>query len=309
MNLAVAICTWNRAARLRGALASLANLDVPREVDWSVLVVDNGSRDQTAEVAASFSRRLSIRHVVETHPGLSRARNRALREALEAGRDYVLWIDDDVLVEPGWLSAYANAFQRWPEEAVFGGPVRPVLEGTPPEWLVRCLPRVAYTFAALDLGDEPVALGAAGSPLPYGCNFALRLQSVGTRRFREDLGRRHGGRLRGGEESELIAGLLAESRRGRWVPGARVTHQVGAERQTTSYLRSYSVNDAIDDDLTRAGAVRRSRVALLARWLAAEGRYRTSRLIHPPEVWVANLIAAGDAWGRLRAGASQRAHR
>jgi hypothetical protein len=81
---------------------------------------------------------------------------------------------------------------------------------------------------------------------------------------------------------------------------------VGAERQTTSYLRAYSANDAMDDQLSRAGAVRRSGAALLARWLAAEGRYRTSRLLREPEVWVGHLLAAGDAWGRLRAGAPPR---
>jgi glycosyltransferase involved in cell wall biosynthesis len=301
MKLTVAICTWNRAEQLAGALASLTKLEVPGSVALTVLVVDNGSRDRTAEVARSFAGELPVKHVIEPSPGLSRARNRALHEVEEVGGDYLLWIDDDVLVEPGWLAAYAGAFERWPDAAVFGGPVRPLLEGTPPEWLVRCLPRVSYAFAARDLGADPGPLGPSIDRLPYGCNFALRVGAIAGMSFREDLGRRQDGPGRGGEEIDFMQRLLARGRAGRWVPGALVQHRVGVERQTRSFLRAYSVSDAIDDELSRADPAPRMRAQLLARWLAAEVRYRVGRLTRDPEVWVGQLLAAGDAWGRLRA--------
>jgi glycosyltransferase involved in cell wall biosynthesis len=299
VTVTVAICTWNRAHVLAGALQSLARATVPAGVDWTTLVIDNGSTDGTAAVARSFARELPVVHVVEARPGLSHARNRALREV---GGGYLLWIDDDVIVDTGWLTAYVDAFRAWPRSAVFGGPVRPLLEGTPPAWLVHCLPRVAHAFAARDLGDATRLLGPSIDLLPYGCNFAVRVPDVGGRRFREDLGRRQDGLGRGGEEIDFIVGLLGEGRDGRWVPGASVQHRIGPERQTRAYLRAYAVADAIDDELNQDRRARLpSRVELAARWMVAEARYRMARLIGGPNEWVGDLLAAGDAWGRLRA--------
>ena len=41
MEVTIAICTWNRADLLFRALTSLAELDVPAELRWEVLVVKN----------------------------------------------------------------------------------------------------------------------------------------------------------------------------------------------------------------------------------------------------------------------------
>src|SRR4029450_8110357 len=121
MLVTIRICTWNRAALLRQALAALTRSALPSELEWEVLVVDNGSRDGTAAAVGEFRERLPIRSVVEPQPGLSNARNRCGEEARAA---YTLWTADDVIVAPGWLQEYARAFARFPAAAVFGGPVR-----------------------------------------------------------------------------------------------------------------------------------------------------------------------------------------
>jgi glycosyltransferase involved in cell wall biosynthesis len=109
-------------------------MNVPRRIDWEVVVVDNGSTDDTPGVLKSFAGRLPLRNVVETRRGHSPARNRAVDTA---NGDYLLWTDDDVIVEPGWLAAYADAFARWPQAAVFGGPIRARFDPPPPKWLLR----------------------------------------------------------------------------------------------------------------------------------------------------------------------------
>jgi len=55
--------------------------------------------------------------------GFARARNRAVDFA---EGDYVVWTDDDVVVDRGWLAAYVEAFRRRPE-AVFSAPRRAAL--------------------------------------------------------------------------------------------------------------------------------------------------------------------------------------
>jgi glycosyltransferase involved in cell wall biosynthesis len=125
MMITVAIPTLNRAESLKRTLESLAAMRIPMDLAWEVLVVNNGGTDHTDQVIDSFVGRLPIRRVVEPKRGVSNARNRAVDEAKG---DYILWTDDDVVVDPGWLAAYADAFKRWPDVAVFGGKIVPRLE-------------------------------------------------------------------------------------------------------------------------------------------------------------------------------------
>src|SRR5512143_830758 len=104
--LTVAICTWNRSALLEQTLERMTRLVAPSGCTWELLVINNNSTDATESVIARFEARLPIRGVFETQPGLSNARNRAVREA---GGEYVLFTDDDVLVDPDWLVAYNAA--------------------------------------------------------------------------------------------------------------------------------------------------------------------------------------------------------
>ena len=101
-DVTVAICTRERPADLRRALAAVQRLD-PAPVE--VLVIDNAPRGtDTRTVVAEFA---GVRYVCEARPGLDRARNRALREARG---DIVAFTDDDAAPEPSWLGALARAF-------------------------------------------------------------------------------------------------------------------------------------------------------------------------------------------------------
>jgi glycosyltransferase involved in cell wall biosynthesis len=134
IDITVLICTRNRADRLARALSSAAEMRIPQDLRWELIVVDNGSTDHTAEVVARFAARLPIRLVQESLAGLSNARNRGVSEA--RGR-YICWTDDDVLIDPEWLASYSAAFARHPEAAVFGGRIEPLLEDPTPGWVAR----------------------------------------------------------------------------------------------------------------------------------------------------------------------------
>ena len=99
-----------------------------------VVVVNNNCEDHTDEVIRAFVDRLPIRREFEPERGHSRARNRGVDTAKG---DYIVWTDDDVVVDPGWLAAYSRAFRRWPEAALFGGPIIPKFEPPSPKWLAQ----------------------------------------------------------------------------------------------------------------------------------------------------------------------------
>lgn len=298
----VAVCTHDRARLLARTLASLAALEVPGDVEWEVVVVANACSDGTPDVLRRWEDRLPLRPLEEPRRGHSHARNRAVAEA---DGDLLVWTDDDVLVDPGWLRAYVEARRRWPGAAFFGGPIRPDFEGRPPGWLVGAYEEceaVRAAYAARDLGPEPLAIRDRDH-LPYGANMALPVGAQRRHAFDPRLGR-SGSDLVGGDELAVLGALLEEGETGRWVPDARVDHFVPAERQTLAYLRRYfrdqgRVADPLPEDMPVPTLFGRPRWAFRA-WVEEGIKYRLRRLSSPPPVWMQHLIEASFARGALQ---------
>lgn len=232
--MTIALCTWNRAELLRNALGSFTRLIVPTGLEWEVVVVDNNSTDQTKQVAAEFSSSLPIRYVFEPEQGLSRARNRAIREARGA---LVLFTDDDVVADSRWLAEYATEVDRHPEAAFFGGTIDVSFAVEPPRWLTNNLDAFAGAFAIRRLGHG-VRRIRSREDLPYGANMAFRRHVLHDGSFATDLGRM-GADLLSGEETELMERLLAQGEHGIWVGSARVEHVIGKDRLSRAYIYDY----------------------------------------------------------------------
>jgi glycosyltransferase involved in cell wall biosynthesis len=73
-----------------------------------IVVVDDGSSDQTASVAASFT---SVRYVYQSRSGLAAARNRGIQESTGS---YLLFLDADDRLCPGALESAARAMSKHP---------------------------------------------------------------------------------------------------------------------------------------------------------------------------------------------------
>jgi glucosyl-dolichyl phosphate glucuronosyltransferase len=302
----VAVCTWNRCGLLAQTLEGLTRLTVPEGVTWELVVVNNRSTDATDDVIATFERRLPVRRVWEPTPGLANARNRAVAEA--AG-EYVVFTDDDILVQPDWLAAYVASFRRWPDSAIFGGPIEPLFEDGPPAWIPRVLDQIGPVYGLQTLGSTPVPLAletvAAG---PYGGNMAMRRDALLRFPFDPRLGVRHGA-YGIGEETELMRKMLAAGLCGWWTPEPRVRHWVPRTNQTLAYVRRWMEGcGRYHAQVQEAGdaSPRGARLRLHARVVRHEVQYGIRRLTAPPEVWIKDVIRAAHARGRLRAGSATR---
>ena len=227
MLISIAICTLNRAESLRRTLGSLVAMRAPDDFGTTeVVVVNNGCTDHTDDVIASFADLLPMRRELEPRRGLSNARNHAV---LAAKGDYILWTDDDVIVDRNWLAAYADAFRRYPDGAVFGGKILEQYLRPSPRWI-----RLFQGFAARDLGDIERPLSAEA--LPYGANYAVNTLAQKFFPYDPMLGP---GTTRLGEETDVMARMLRAGAPGYWIPSAVVEHIVEPQRQKLKSVLRY----------------------------------------------------------------------
>ncbi len=223
--ITIAICTWNRATLLKPLLEDLVN-ETAGHPDVEVLVIDNNCTDDTPALLESFLTRLPLRAVRETRQGLSRARNRAIAEARG---DLLIFIDDDVRLQSGWLDAYRRAFDD-PQLLAAGGRVIPVWPPHVPRWIGdRRIPPFSTIVPFHEHGDAPKDISDRDA-VPPTANVAVRMSVVRQLDgFREDLGI-IGPVLRGCDDTEYLHRVLKISGAIRYLPDAAVTHPVEPRR-------------------------------------------------------------------------------
>ncbi len=109
MELSVVMPCRNGAATVGRQLAALARQDWPQP--WEVIVADNGSTDETAEVVQRYEKALPKLRLVQAieRPGAAHARN--VGAAAAEGRA-LAFCDADDEVGAGWLAAMGNALQE-----------------------------------------------------------------------------------------------------------------------------------------------------------------------------------------------------
>jgi glycosyltransferase involved in cell wall biosynthesis len=118
-SVSIIIATKDRADHLESTLQSIADARNPDHLEVELLVIDNGSTDNTAAVARQIRVPVSDQRVVcEPRQGLSYARNRALTEARG---DLLLWTDDDVRVPENWIEGMTRPIRKGEADAVAGG--------------------------------------------------------------------------------------------------------------------------------------------------------------------------------------------
>jgi glycosyltransferase involved in cell wall biosynthesis len=132
------ICTRDRSADLARCLRALTRQTLASSL-YEVIVVDNGSSDDTPSVAASFCQHANFCYVREEKTGLAIARNTGI--GLSSG-DIVAFTDDDAEPEASWLQRILARFREHPRDVgIVGGDVIPVWETARPEWLTDDLLR------------------------------------------------------------------------------------------------------------------------------------------------------------------------
>jgi glycosyltransferase involved in cell wall biosynthesis len=231
MRISVVIATRNRASLLAATLEQLRSQ--PFAEDDEVIVVDNGSTDDTQQVLSRASAAFPVRFVQLQER--ASGKSPALNTGIAASRGDVLALtDDDVLVADDWLAEVRRIFSD-PAIDLAGGRVDPRWERPAPRWMQveqdGRYGRLASPLALLHYGEAQ----SLGQRTAVGANLSIR------RRVWEELGgfANHLGRRTGtllcGEDHDFCQRAVTAGFRCEYRPELRVRHWVPAERTRLAY--------------------------------------------------------------------------
>jgi glycosyltransferase involved in cell wall biosynthesis len=150
--VSVVVCSYNGASTLEECLASLGKMNYP---NYEVILVDDGSKDNTPEIAAKFP---WVKNIRQVNRGLSVARNVGAQAATGS---IVAYTDSDCVVDEDWLFYLVEAMRDQKVDAIGGPNIPPYTDS----WTARCV-------AASPGGPSHVMIDDHRAEHVPGCNMA-----------------------------------------------------------------------------------------------------------------------------------------
>jgi glycosyltransferase involved in cell wall biosynthesis len=215
--ISVIIATRNRSQDLRETLGSLVSQKLPKQ-EFEVIVVNNGSNDNTQEVVSQFYTLGNVLHVFEPVAGLSQARNTGVKAS---HGDILAFIDDDAIADENWLLELTKIYQETAAIGV-GGAIKGLWLCPRPRWFH---PDLDILLSLLDLGKYRREFSLP-SNAPVGTNMSFRrevFERYGI--FNTALGR-GSSKISGGEETELFTKIVSDNQLVLYCPDLIVFHKV-----------------------------------------------------------------------------------
>ncbi len=150
--VSVIVCSYNGGKTLARCLESLGQLNYPA---YEVILVDDGSTDDTAQIAARFP---EVRYVCQTNHGLSHARNHG---AAVAKGEVFAYTDSDCMADRDWLYYLMSTLLSGDYAGVGGPNISPPAQN----WVQACV-------SAAPGGPSHVLLTDTLAEHIPGCNMA-----------------------------------------------------------------------------------------------------------------------------------------
>lgn len=268
---------------------------MPKET-WEFLIIDNAS---LIPLAANWdiSWHPIARHVVEGELGLASARRRGIRES---STDLVVFVDDDNVLDPGYLLEAVRIKREWPVLGVWGsGCIDGEFELEPAEYLKQFLPSLALRQTTQARWAN---VPSGSDAMPWGAGLCVRKQVAA--RYCEfcehspiGITDRRGGILSSGGDKEISLVCCSNGLGMGVFPELRLTHLIPRERVSEDYLVRMAEGARVSDLLLEykwnntapfdwrtsvallASALRRRRVDRRMRFAAVRAGIKARRLI------------------------------
>lgn len=254
MDFTVAICTYNGAERLPEVLDQLLHQVGTEDIEWEVLVVDNNSNDDTADVvtryATNWRQDSQLRYVFEAKQGATYARYRAVQEARSS--DLIGFLDDDNLPANNWVAeAYRFGCDR-PQVGAYGGIIHAKLDEPPPPYFEQ----IKGYLTIYNRGTTPFHYKRSDKPrrIPAAPGSVIRKQA-----WQDAIPAPEKLLIPGRDEKTMAAGEDAEImfyiQNSKWElwhnPEMEIWHHIPPNRLEQAYLLRLALGYGLSNYLTR----------------------------------------------------------
>ncbi|HEV8378173.1 MAG TPA: glycosyltransferase [Tepidisphaeraceae bacterium] len=156
--VSVVVCSYNGASTLEQCLLSLSQSEYS---NYEVILVDDGSTDQTPQIAAKFP---PVKYIRQQNLGLSVARNVG---AAAATGEIVAYTDSDCIADPTWLNYLVHNMIEQKADAIGGPNITPQSD----RWVARCVSASPGNPCHVMIDDR------RAEHVP-GCNMAFRREAL-----------------------------------------------------------------------------------------------------------------------------------
>ncbi|MEO0756094.1 MAG: hormogonium polysaccharide biosynthesis glycosyltransferase HpsE [Cyanobacteria bacterium J06648_16] len=232
----VGVPTYNGAERLPALLRALRSQAQVESLSWEVLIVDNNSTDNTAEVVAAWQAEWPdssrLRYCLEPRQGAAYARQRAISEATSP---WIGLLDDDNIPAPDWIAQAHRFAQVHPEAGAFGGQIHGEFEAPPPPGFRR----IQSFLAIRERGDtahkyepETLNLPPAAAVVVRRCAWQESVPETPI------LAGRVGSSMIGGEDFEVMLHMHHHGWEIWYTPDLHANHKIPSWRLERTYLQS-----------------------------------------------------------------------
>lgn len=235
MKISAIICTYKRYDLAQNCLRYLA-AQHPTRAKLEIVIVDNTPAPQRENI--DWLALGATRHCVEDLVGLSRARNRGIKESTG---DIIAFVDDDAEVFEHWADTLHDAFKKHPKALVVGGNVIAKYVETRESWVTDSLE--GY-LSCVNWGEGVFPLKKG--QWVVGANMAFRrkvFDEYGV--FDVALGRAGAQTLLSNEETALMQRLPEGTVF--YCHDAKVNHLIPPERVKQAWFRKRVAWQAISD--------------------------------------------------------------
>lgn len=168
------VCCYNSAAIITPTIQALARQTVPTNAGYEVILVDNNCTDDTVKLAqeAWINPAYPLHIIHEAQPGLIYARKAGV---FKAQYQILLFIDDDNILEPGWIEPLLDIYSRRPDVGGVGGCSEPLFSGAEDSWeRPHWFERFLGMYACTPPRENPQV--SAFKQTLYGAGLSLRTQ-------------------------------------------------------------------------------------------------------------------------------------
>ncbi len=234
--VSIVVCCYNSSQLLPSTLGYIFRQEVPEDIPWEVIIVDNASTDNTSQTAHSIwvnsNCLCSFKIVKETKPGLSAAR---LKGYQTAKYEYIVLCDDDNWLHKDFVKNVYNIMNANKDIGVLGGQSKAEFDKVEPEWFKKWQDSFAVGQQSEISGDITNTRGYVwGAAMVVRKEAWKNLLSSG---FSSILSDRKGNLLSSGGDTEICYALRNAGWKIWYDPELKFKHYISDRRLNWEYVR------------------------------------------------------------------------